>query len=118
MKKFTLLVCAFLVGISLSFAQTTGTPIVTPATTPSIIDPLTVITKNIDRRIAVFNRYVAGKDWDALKNIVSEENKDFYANFIAYVKTAPVFTIKRDSNQDVVKTPQDEYTFPALLSLG
>jgi len=53
-----------------------------------------------------------------IKSIVSSENKDFYANFLKYIEVAPIFTVKRDTTQDIIKTPLDEYAFPALLSLG
>jgi len=119
MKKFLVLSCAFLICTSIALAATTNAstvPVAPVAVTTS--DPLTVITKSIDRRIAYFNRYVKARDMEGIRSLVSDENKDFYANFLKYVETAPVFSVKRDASQSIIKTPQDEYTFPALLSLG
>lgn len=118
MKKFFVLSCAFLLGASFSLAQTPSTPITPAPSTVSASDPLIVIARNIDRRMAQFNRSVKTHDMEGLQGIVSGENKDFSANFLKFIGTAPVFSVKRDSEQGILKTPQDEYTFPALLSLG
>ena len=121
MKKILILGFALILGISSSFAQATDTKSVLKAPVTSASAELENIAKSIDRRIIFFNKYIKAKDMESIKGLVSEENKDFYTNFLKYIETAPVFTVKRDTSlpdQGIIKTPQNEYTFPALLSLG
>ena len=58
------------------------------------------------------------KDIESIKKLLSEENKDFYANFIKYIQTSPTFSIKRDLSQKVIKTPVGDYVAPIIVSLS
>jgi hypothetical protein len=52
-----------------------------------------------------------------MSKIVSDKNKDFYTNFIQYMKNAPIFSIKRDLKGKIIKTPTNEYVLPVIISL-
>jgi hypothetical protein len=122
MKKIIL--CCLLLSGSLIFGQTVTPTATTQASTPQgqTIAPKTDITlesvaRNIDRRLVYFNRYKQSEDMESLAKLVSDENKDFYINFMKYMKTAPVFTLKRDLKGRIIKTPTDEYVFPIVMTL-
>jgi hypothetical protein len=89
MKKFFLLSCALLFSISVSLAQTTNTSITPSSSAVSTADPLIIIARHIDRRLAQFNRAVKTHDMEGLQALISSENKDFSANFLKFIETAP-----------------------------
>lgn len=123
MKKILLLGCILLSSTSISLAQTAA-PVETPTeksttATPTVKKELTLdwVAKNIDRRLAYFNRYKQSANIEDLKKLISEQNKDFYTNFIKYVEASPLFTLKRDVSQKIIKTPLEEYAFAAIVSM-
>ena len=92
-----------------------------PSESTTLVSPSELLeqaTKDIDRRLAGLNRYVQARNMDSIKNLVSEENKDFHANFLRFIETAPIFTVQRSPTEKVIITPQDEYSFSALMTLG
>ncbi|MEI6711158.1 MAG: hypothetical protein WCK88_02770 [bacterium] len=55
---------------------------------------------------------------ESLAKLVSEENKDFYINFMKYVKLSPAFTLKRDTAEKIIKTPIGGYVISAIMSVN
>lgn len=72
--------------------------------------------RNIDRRLVYFNKYKQTNDIENITKLVSEENKNFYINFMKYVKSAPVFALKRDPSIRPIKKPTDDYVVTIIVS--
>ncbi len=115
MKKYILFSLAFAMLFSswlgLTFAQNTTSP----STQSTTSDSLDVVGRNIDRRLVYFNKYKQTADIESITKLVSEENKNFYINFMKYIKTAPVFTLKRDISARIIKTPTDDYIITVIV---
>lgn len=123
MKKI-LLLGGIVLCVGFSLAQTTPsqTPSVSPSTPPVVAakeeNTMEAVERNIDRRLIYVNRYKKSDDMASLSKLVSDENKDFYINFMKYVKASPVFTLKRDVSVKIVKTPTEEYVIGVLMTVN
>ncbi len=110
MKKIILLsfvlLCGHLVLAETAIPSETVPPNTITTQTDSSLES---IARNIDRRLVYFNKYKQTNDIESLAKLVSEENKDFYINFMKYVKASPVFSLKRDMTEKIVKTPTGDY---------
>lgn len=121
MKKTLLLSFVLLCG-PLSFAATMPTvsatvPLQTNIAANTPDTTMESIERNIDRRLVYFNRYKRDNDMESLTKLISQRNKDFYMNFMKYVKVSPHFTLTRDTSKKIVKTPIDEYVISAIVSV-
>jgi len=122
MKKILLLTGVLLCG-SLAMAQIPSQTITAPdpkTQTTVVIDEKVALEeamKNIDRRLAYFNRFKQSGDIESLAKLISEKNKEFNTIFINYVKLSPAFTIKRNTATKITKTPTNEYFVPSILTI-
>ncbi len=123
MKKyiFLLITCVLVEAgyVNLALAQTTPPTEQAEKTTTSPTDiptSLDVVERNIDRRLAYFNKYKQTNDIENITKLVSDENKNFYINFMKYVKSAPAFSLKRDPSIRPIKKPTDDYVVTVIVS--